>query len=116
LAEGGPAALVGEGNNRVGLVFHLCGLGVLLSTGLAITNPDIKNRTTKLVPTFFSFIPVFVTTCDQLVMALHDSKKILNEKFLNLLLDSPTGLLDSIDELITSNAQMDLLLTSNFPP
>ena len=83
---------------------------MLLSTGLAITNPDMKNRTTQLVPTFFSFIPVFGTTCDQLVMALHNLKKILNEKFFDLLLDSPTGLLDSTDESISSNAQMDLLL------
>ena len=30
LGEGGPAALVGEGNNRVGLVVHLCGLGAAL--------------------------------------------------------------------------------------
>ena len=33
-----------------------------------------------------------------------------SKKFFDLLLDSPTGLLDSTDESISSNAQMDLLL------
>ena len=37
-----------------------------------------------------------------------------SEKFLDLLLDSPTGLLDSTDESISSNAQMDLLLVPDF--
>jgi len=38
----------------------------------------------------------------------------LSEKFFDLLLDSPTGLLDSTDGLISSNAQMDLLLAPDF--
>jgi hypothetical protein len=37
-----------------------------------------------------------------------------SEKFSDLLLDSPTGLLDSTDGLISSNAQMDLLLAPDF--
>ena len=44
----------------------------LLSSDQAITNPYMKNSTTPLVPTFFSFLPVFGTTCGDLVMALHD--------------------------------------------
>ena len=38
----------------------------------------------------------------------------MSEKFFDLLLDSPTGLLDSTDGLISSNAQMDLLLAPDF--
>ena len=37
-----------------------------------------------------------------------------SEKFFDLLLDSPTGLLESTDGSISSNAQMDLLLTPDF--
>ena len=71
MGEGGPARWWVRATIELAWLFIFLDWE-LLSSDQAITNPYMKNSTTPLVPTFFSFLPVFGTTCGHLVMALHD--------------------------------------------